>query len=104
MPHFQVWDIARSVMDWGWCPQDRSSIQYAMATPAQARSFINGLGMHDGTGTHYAMKYALATLDPATGAWIEPAWTAPLTWGAFGLAWAAERGRGLLRPGPAAGA
>jgi hypothetical protein len=47
---------------------------------------------------------ALATLDPATGAWTEPAWTAPLTWGAFGLAWAAERGRGLLRPGPAAGA
>jgi Flp pilus assembly protein TadG len=66
VPHFQVWDIARSVMDWGWCPQDRSSIQYAMATPAQARSFINGLRMHDGTGTHYAMKYALATLDPSS--------------------------------------
>jgi Flp pilus assembly protein TadG len=66
VPHFQVWDIASSVMDWGWCPQDRSSIQYAMATPAQARSFINGLRMHDGTGTHYAMKYALATLDPSS--------------------------------------
>jgi hypothetical protein len=51
-----------------------------------------------------AVPRDLATLDPATGAWTEPAWTAPLTWGAFGLAWAAERGRGLLRPGPAAGA
>ncbi|ARU01391.1 pilus assembly protein TadG-related protein [Yoonia vestfoldensis] len=66
VPHFQTWDIAPQVMDWGWCPQDKSSIQYALASAAQARTFINNLRMHDGTGTHYAMKYALAALDPSS--------------------------------------
>lgn len=66
VPHFQVWAIAADVMDWGWCPQDNSAIRYAMSTPLEAETFINGLRMHDGTGTHYAMKYALATLDPAS--------------------------------------
>ncbi len=66
VPHFMNWGIAADVMDWGWCPQDRSAIQYAFRDAAAAAAFINGIRMHDGTGTHYAMKYGLAMLDPDT--------------------------------------
>ncbi|MDC1399523.1 pilus assembly protein TadG-related protein [Yoonia sp.] len=71
VPHFMRWDIAADVMDWGWCPQDKSSIQYAISEPWVAESFIRNMRMHDGTGTHYAMKYGLAALDPTTQAGFE---------------------------------
>lgn len=66
VPHFMNWKIAAAVMDWGWCPQDVSAIRYAMTDPADAADFIDDIRMHDGTGTHYAMKWGLAALDPAT--------------------------------------
>lgn len=66
VPHFMLWTIAASVMDWGWCPQDVSAIRYALTDPAAAATFIDGIRMHDGTGTHYGMKYGLALLDPTT--------------------------------------
>jgi Flp pilus assembly protein TadG len=64
--HFQAVDFVPSVMDWGWCPQDRTAIQYAVSDPAVAETFIRGMRMHAGTGTQYAMKYALALLDPTS--------------------------------------
>ncbi|MCV3272603.1 TadE/TadG family type IV pilus assembly protein [Roseobacter sinensis] len=54
----------RSVMDWGWCPQDQTSIIYASNNAAQLKQRIDTMRMHDGTGTHYAMKWALALLNP----------------------------------------
>lgn len=66
VPHFMIWSIAADVMDWGWCPQDKSAIRYAMNDAAEVAAFIDGIRMHDGTGTHFGMKYALAALDPAT--------------------------------------
>lgn len=66
VPHFQYWSIAASVMDWGWCPQDVSSIRYAISDATEAADFIDGIRMHDGTGTHYGMKYGLAALDPTS--------------------------------------
>ena len=66
VPHFMNWTIAASVMDWGWCPQDRSAIRYALRDANEAKAFIDGIRMHDGTGTHYAMKWGLAALDPAS--------------------------------------
>lgn len=66
VPVFMYWAIAASVMDWGWCPLENSSIQYAFQDAGRAADFINGMRMHDGTGTHYAMKYGLAMLDPTT--------------------------------------
>lgn len=56
----------RSVMDWGWCPQDQTSIIYASNNAAQLKQRIDTMRMHDGTGTHYAMKWALALLNPDT--------------------------------------
>lgn len=56
----------RSVMDWGWCPTDRNAILYASNDADALKSRIRGMRMHDGTGTHYAMKYALALLNPAS--------------------------------------
>lgn len=66
VPYFMNWNIAPDVMDWGWCPHDVSAIRYAMTDAAEAAAFIDGIRMHDGTGTHYAMKYGLALLDPAS--------------------------------------
>lgn len=64
--NFMKWAIAADVMDWGWCPDDDTSIQYAQNDEATLHAFIDNIRMHDGTGTFYAMKYAVAMLDPAT--------------------------------------
>jgi Flp pilus assembly protein TadG len=66
VPHFMNWTIAANVMDWGWCPEDDTRIQYAQNDEAALHDFITNLRMHDGTGTHYAMKWGLALLDPDT--------------------------------------
>jgi Flp pilus assembly protein TadG len=66
VPHFMYWPIASNVMDWGWCPEDDTRIQYAQNDVDGLEDFIENIRMHDGTGTHYAMKWALALLDPAT--------------------------------------
>jgi hypothetical protein len=65
-PHFMNWDIAGNVMDWGWCPQDQTSIQYLSNDRAGLKNLINNMRMHDGTGTHYAMKWAVSMLDPSS--------------------------------------
>ncbi len=66
VPHFMYWDIAANVMDWGWCPEDDTRIQYAQNDESSLRGFIRDIRMHDGTGTHYALKWGLSLLDPAT--------------------------------------
>lgn len=68
VPHFMNWAIADSVMDWGWCPEDDTAIQYARNNEAELHTFIRNIRMHDGTGTHYGMKYGLALLDPGSRA------------------------------------
>lgn len=61
---------ADPVMDWGWCPEDDTAIQYYSDNEAQLIEFINNLKLHDGTGIQYALKYALSLLDPDTSAAI----------------------------------
>jgi len=68
VPGFMFWNIAADVMDWGWCPEDDTAIQYAQEDEAKLHDFIDKLRMHDGTGTHYGMKYALSLLDPSSQA------------------------------------
>ncbi|MBW4707746.1 Tad domain-containing protein [Roseobacter sp. YSTF-M11] len=58
--------VTRSVMDWGWCPQDQTSIIYASNSATELKTRIDTMRMHDGTGTHYAMKWALALLNPTS--------------------------------------
>ncbi|APE42107.1 hypothetical protein BOO69_00795 [Sulfitobacter alexandrii] len=65
-PHFMNWTIAGNVMDWGWCPQDQTAIQYLSNDREGLKSLINTMRMHDGTGTHYAMKWAVSMLDPSS--------------------------------------
>jgi len=66
VPHFMNWTIAASVMDWGWCPTDATSIIYASSDEAALHTAINNIRMHDGTGTHYAMRWGLALLNPTS--------------------------------------
>lgn len=65
-PHFMNWPIDWPTMDWGWCPQEGSSIRYAQNNVNTLQSFINSMRLHDGTGTHYGMKYAVALLNPSS--------------------------------------
>ncbi|AKO97668.1 hypothetical protein MALG_02504 [Marinovum algicola DG 898] len=64
--HFMFWEIDETEMDWGWCPEDDTAVRYYSNDAAELKAFIDDLRMHDGTGTQYGMKYALALLDPAT--------------------------------------
>lgn len=73
VPHFMNWAISPDGdMDWGWCPQDDTSIRYAQqvlgdkTVSGTLAHWIENLQMHDGTGTHYGMKYGLALLDPTS--------------------------------------
>lgn len=64
VPHFMYWSIAADVMDWGWCPEDDTSIQYFGTDADALGEFIRDIRMHDGTGTHYGLKWALSLLSP----------------------------------------
>ena len=65
-PHFMNWVIDAPTMDWGWCPQNNSSIQYAQNNAGQLKTFIDNIRLHDGTGTQYGMKYGVALLNPSS--------------------------------------
>ncbi|WP_227271511.1 TadE/TadG family type IV pilus assembly protein [Roseobacter weihaiensis] len=65
-PYFMNWSIDAPTMDWGWCPQNRSSIRYAQNDAEQLKSFIDSMRLHDGTGTQYGMKYGVALLNPSS--------------------------------------
>ncbi len=64
--HFMYYKIDKPTMDWGWCPQDRSAVQVAANDVKKLSSFIDAIRLHDGTGTHYAMKWGLALLNPTS--------------------------------------
>jgi Flp pilus assembly protein TadG len=66
VPYFVNWDYDEATQDWGWCPEDSMSIQYAQNDVDALTTFIDNLRLFDGTGTNYGMKYALALLDPNT--------------------------------------
>lgn len=68
VPHFHHWATEPEVMDWGWCPEDDTAIQYYSDDAASLMQFIDDIRMHDGTGAQFGMKYALALLDPGTRA------------------------------------
>lgn len=65
-PYFMNFPFAPAVMDWGWCPQDRSAIKYLSSNADELKNTINTMRLHDGTGTHYSMKFALGLLDPSS--------------------------------------
>lgn len=71
LPHFMFWRIDWNFMQWGWCPSEgsgagdfRATIQYFRGDPEEVAQFIETVPLHDGTGTHYGMRWGLALLDP----------------------------------------
>ncbi|AEI93931.1 hypothetical protein RLO149_c019450 [Roseobacter litoralis Och 149] len=65
-PYFMNWPIDAPTMDWGWCPQNNSSIRYAQNDAGRLQDFIDDMRLHDGTGTQYGMKYGVALLNPSS--------------------------------------
>lgn len=76
--HFMNWKIDAPTMDWGWCPQNQSSIQYAQNNIGTLHTFIDNIRLHDGTGTHYGIKYGVALLNPSSNATFQALNTANL--------------------------
>lgn len=66
VPNFHYWNTDTNWMDWGWCPEDDTSIVVASQDATAIKSMINNIRLHDGTGTQNAMKYALALLNPTS--------------------------------------
>ncbi len=64
--HFAKFTYDGTSQDWGWCPEDDTAIEYAQQSETHLHTFIDSLRLHDGTGTNYAMKWAVALLDPST--------------------------------------
>ena len=66
IPHFHKWSIDWDHMDWGWCPSEFMRIRPLQNDAETLKTFIDGMRLHDGTGTMFGMKYGLALLDPAS--------------------------------------
>lgn len=64
-PNFMHWPIALG-MDWGWCPNEANSILYHSSDPDDLRQFLTDVRMHDGTGTHYGLRWGASLLDPSS--------------------------------------
>ncbi|TVS04056.1 MAG: hypothetical protein EA407_05155 [Rhodobacteraceae bacterium] len=63
-PHFMNWPIDWPTMDWGWCPIEANSILYHSSNEDELHDYLTNMRLHDGTGTHYGMRWGLALLDP----------------------------------------
>lgn len=68
-PHFMNWPVDWPTMDWGWCPIEANSILYHSSDEQELRDYLTNMRLHDGTGTHYGMRWGLALLDPASN-WL----------------------------------
>jgi hypothetical protein len=64
--HFMKWQIDQPTMNWGWCPDQDTSIM-AMENDYQTLSdFVRDMRLHDGTATHIGLLYGLALLNPSS--------------------------------------
>jgi Flp pilus assembly protein TadG len=71
--HFMHWPIDWNFMQWGWCPYEGdaaggfgATIQYFRGDANEVGDFIDNVPLHDGTGTHFGVRWGLALLDPAS--------------------------------------
>lgn len=67
-PYFTYWKPVPRSGNWGWCPWDEEAIIYSSNDAARLTHLINTMRLYDGTGTHYAIKWALALLNPSSQA------------------------------------
>ena len=65
-PHFMYWATDEDTMDWGWCPNEANSILYHSSSKEDLHEYLDNLRLHDGTGTHYGMRWGAALLDPSS--------------------------------------
>ena len=65
-PYFMVWPFDDTFGNWGWCPDDANAVVYASDSVSDLQSNIQQFRLYDGTGTHYAMKWSAALLDPSS--------------------------------------
>jgi len=71
-PHFMHWAMSWATMDWGWCPNESNSILYHSGDVDELQTYLTEMRLHDGTGTHYGMRWGISLLDP-TSRWLTQA-------------------------------
>ena len=64
--HFMFWAVSWAEMDWGWCPNESNSILYHTSDEEELHDYLTNMRLHDGTGTHYGIRWGLALLDPGS--------------------------------------
>lgn len=69
IPHYGVWTTPNSGSNGrqgSWCPSEESRVVYGSNNKTALYEAIDDFSVHDGTGTQWAMKYAVALLDPSS--------------------------------------
>ncbi|MGF1551647.1 MAG: pilus assembly protein [Paracoccaceae bacterium] len=61
---FHNWAIDAETMDWGWCPGEAGAIHVHEGDKRTLGAAIDGLRLHDGTGTYNGLKWGIALLNP----------------------------------------
>ncbi len=65
-PHFQYYRFEANygnLAEWGWCPSDAQAIEYMSNDVDRLKERISDFVAHDGTGTPFAIAWALGLLD-----------------------------------------
>ena len=60
-------------LEWSWCPYEATSITYLSNNAATLKAKIDGMRMHDGTGTAIAMNWGMLLLEPSAQPFIAQA-------------------------------
>ncbi len=78
VPHFTVnhQGVNEPGLEWSWCPYEATSITYLSNNATALKAKIDGMRMHDGTGTAIAMNWGMMLLEPGAQPLIAQAATA----------------------------
>ncbi len=71
VPHFMYWTIDWATMSWGWCPEPATGMVVGQNSVTALNTYIDGIRLNDGTGTHVGMKYGMMLLNPELNDYFE---------------------------------
>lgn len=72
VPHFMSFAIYDPAFnDWGWCPGENTRILYAENRLQVIQDHLDGMRLHDGTGTQMGLQWGLALLNPTSQPFFE---------------------------------
>lgn len=78
VPHFtnSHQGVNEPGLEWSWCPHEATAITYLSNNANVLKAKIDGMRMHDGTGTAIAMNWGMLLLEPSVRPMMRQASTA----------------------------